>query len=106
ARLVPEDRELASLKAPYRQECQAALTAALCALSERQQMLLRLTLRKGVSHARIATIYGVNQSTVTRWVTVARRQVWEELRCQLSNRLRMGSGEVDSLIRFMKSDPQ
>jgi RNA polymerase sigma-70 factor, ECF subfamily len=106
SRLVPEDPELAYLRARYRQEFQAALTAALAALSERQQVILRLTLVKGVSHARIASIYDVNQSTVTRWVNAARHQIWEELRFQLSNRLRMASGEVDSLIRFMKSDVQ
>jgi RNA polymerase sigma-70 factor (ECF subfamily) len=104
--LVPEDPELTYFKSRYRQEFQAALSAAMAGLSERQQLILRLTLRKGVSHARIAAMYGVNQSTVTRWVTGARRQIWEELRQQLSRRLRMGSGEVDSLIRFMKSDPQ
>ena len=102
--LVPEDPELTYLKRRYRKDFQAALTAALAGLSERQQIILRLSLVNGVTHARIAAIYGVNQSTVTRWVTAARQQVWEDLRGQLADRLHMGSGEVDSLIRVMKSD--
>jgi RNA polymerase sigma-70 factor, ECF subfamily len=106
SRLVPEDPELAYLRAHYREEFQAALTAAVVGLTERQQMVLRLTLVKGISHARIAAIYGVNQSTVTRWATAARQRIWEELRDQLAGRLRMGAAEVDSLIRFMKSDIQ
>jgi RNA polymerase sigma-70 factor, ECF subfamily len=105
-RLVPEDPELAYLRARYREEFQAALTAAVVGLTERQQVILRLTLVKGVSHARIAAIYGVNQSTVTSWATAARQRIWEELRHQLADRLRMGVAEVDSLIRFMKSDIQ
>jgi RNA polymerase sigma-70 factor len=104
--LLPEDPELAYLKAQYRHEFQAALTAALAGLSERQQIILRLTLVKGVSHDRIAAIYGVNQSTVTRWVSATRQQVQQELRAQLADRLRMDSGEVDSLVHFMKNDPQ
>ena len=105
-RLMPEDPELAYLRARYRDEFQAALTAAVVGLSERQQIVLRLTLVKGVSHARIAAIYGVNQSTVTRWATAARQHVWEEMRRQLTERLSIAPAEVDSLIRFMKSDIQ
>ncbi len=104
--LVPQDPELAYLRAHYREEFQTALTAALRGLPERQQVVLRLSVLKGNSHARIAAIYGVNQSTVTRWVTAARQQIWDQLRQRLADRLHMGSGEVDSLIRFMKSDAE
>ena len=106
SKLVPEDPELGYLRTRYRQEFQAALAEAVAALSERQQVLLRLTLIKNISHVRIAAIYGVNQSTITRWVSAARQHLTEELRRQLRDRLGAASAEVESLIRVMKGDIQ
>src|SRR5206468_1758280 len=85
------DTKLAFLKERYRREFEEALVAALAVLSERERVVWRLNLVGGASHARIASMYRVNQSTVTRWVAVARGRVWKELRRHLCARLGIAS---------------
>ena len=104
ASAVAGDPELAFLKERYRREFEEALVAALAVLSERERVVWRLNLVGGASHARIASMYRVNQSTVTRWVAVARGRVWTELRRHLSARLGIASTEVESLVRLVRSD--
>jgi RNA polymerase sigma-70 factor len=104
ASAVAGDPELAFLKERYRREFEEALVAALAVLSERERVVWRLNLVGGASHARIASMYRVNQSTVTRWVAVARGRVWKELRRHLSARLGIASTEVESLVRLVRSD--
>ena len=101
---VVGDPELAFLKERYRREFEEALVAALAVLSERERVVWRLNLVGGASHARIAAMYRVNQSTVTRWIALARGRVWNELRRRLSDRLGIASTEVESLVRLVRSD--
>jgi RNA polymerase sigma-70 factor (ECF subfamily) len=104
ASAVAGDPELAFLKERYRRDFEEALVAALAVLSERERVVWRLNLVGGASHARIASMYRVNQSTVTRWVAAARGRVWKELRRHLSARLGIASAEVESLVRLVRSD--
>lgn len=99
-----DDPEVAFFKARYRDAFQDALRAAMEQLEPRERVLLRLSLVSGASHERIAGMYGVNQSTITRWMSRARTHIWKEVRQRLSAQLRIASGEVDSLIRVLRSD--
>jgi DNA-directed RNA polymerase specialized sigma24 family protein len=53
-----------------------ALRAALAQLATRERTVLRLAVVAGFSPSRIATIYRVNTSTVSRWLAKARAQVF------------------------------
>jgi len=61
--------EVEYLRSRYKGEFEAAVRAALAALRDRDRLLLRLTAVSGLSHEQIAAIYGVNQSTVSRYIT-------------------------------------
>lgn len=98
------DPELAHIRARFQPEFQAAFRAALAALSDRDKVLLRLNLLGRVSHERLGLIYGVNQSTVSRWLAAARDTVRAGVLRELSGRLGLGAADVESVIRVVNSD--
>jgi RNA polymerase sigma-70 factor, ECF subfamily len=98
------DPELDYLKARYRVEFREAFQAAVAALTERERVVLRLALIEGLSHENIARIYGVNQSTVTRWTARARESLAEGTQRILGERLRLGATEVKSLAKLVYSE--
>ncbi|HET6149663.1 MAG TPA: sigma-70 family RNA polymerase sigma factor [Polyangia bacterium] len=99
----PDDPELAYLKQRYRDEFKAAYRAALEALSERDRTLLRLHLFEGVTLERLGAMYGVNASTVSRWIEKARAAIRDTTQARLRDQLRVSTGEFASLARLVVS---
>jgi RNA polymerase sigma-70 factor (ECF subfamily) len=97
------DPELAFLKAQHQDAFRTALHEALAALGDRDRKLLRLHLVTGLSAVRIATIFHVNHSTVSRWLSAATAAILADVRRNLTTRLRLAPGEFESLARLVQS---
>ena len=97
------DPELRYLKGLYRSEYTQALREALASLSGRPRALLRLHFVDGVRLARIGALYGVHESTVSRWVSAAVQQVGDETRRRLRERLALSADSAESVARMVGS---
>src|ERR1022692_214712 len=95
--------EIDYLRTRYKTEFEAAVRSALSGLPDRDRLLLRLTIVSGLSHEQIGNIYGVNQSTVTRWISRARAQVLEATEREICGRLGMPPAEFRSLAGMLVS---
>jgi len=99
-----EHPEAAYLRGRYRAEFEAGVRAALAALPDRDRLLLRLTVVSGLSHEQVAAIYGVNQSTVSRWIARARSAVLEATEREVCARIGLPASEFRSLAGLFLSD--
>jgi RNA polymerase sigma-70 factor (ECF subfamily) len=99
----PDDPELAYLKQRYRDEFESAYRAALQALPERDRTLLRLHLFERVTLDRLAAMYAVDASTVSRWIQKARAAIRDATEDRLRDQLRVSTGEFASLARLVVS---
>lgn len=97
------DAALRHLKARYREEFRDALAAALAALADRPRALLRLHFVEGVRLAEIGRLYGVHESTASRWVQQAVDAVADDARRRLIARLGLAADAVDSVARMVRS---
>lgn len=95
--------DVAYLKSRYRPEFEAALRAALAALSDRSRTLLRLHHIEGLSIDKIGAHYGVHRATAARWVAAARGELIEATRRRASERLGFSGTEMVSLMRVVAS---
>lgn len=100
---VPRDPELAFVKGHLRDPFQRAIVRALDSLDARQRMIYTLHVADGLNFAQIAEIYGVNGSTVSRWMATARDAVLTAARRQLRVEMNVSAGEFESLVRLLSS---
>ncbi|HVV87571.1 MAG TPA: helix-turn-helix domain-containing protein [Kofleriaceae bacterium] len=75
-----------------------ALGRALASLTSKQRALLRLRHTAGVTDEQIGRMYGVHQSTATRWIAAAHEAVALSVRHHLRDQLRLRADEVDSIV--------
>lgn len=101
-----EDPEIDFLKQTYRGEFTEGMTSAFSALPPRQQMLLRQSVVHQLSARKIAVMLGTHHSTVARWINDARDELVERTRDILAEKLELTEGQLQSLMRFLKSDFQ
>ncbi|HSS40896.1 MAG TPA: sigma-70 family RNA polymerase sigma factor [Polyangia bacterium] len=99
-----EHPEADYLRSRYRGEFEAGVRAALAALGHRDRLLLRLTTLSGLSHEQIAAMYGVNQSTVSRWIARARADVLAAAEHEVCARLGLPASEFRSLAGLFLSN--
>jgi RNA polymerase sigma-70 factor (ECF subfamily) len=97
------DPELRHLKTLYRSEFGQALRDALAALSGRDRAVLRLHYVDGLRLAHIGTLYGVQESTASRWVRKAVESVADDARRRLRERLALSGETLDSVARMVQS---
>ena len=95
--------EIDYLRTRYKPEFEAAVREALAGLPDRDRLLLKLTIVSGLSHEQLANIYGVNQSTITRWIARARAQVLEVTEREVCSKLGLPPGEFRSLAGLLVS---
>jgi RNA polymerase sigma-70 factor, ECF subfamily len=95
--------EVAFAKHRYRAEFERAMAEALSTLEERNRMVLRLNLVSRISLEDIGRMYGVAQSTASRWLASARDQVQAEVTRLLRQRLGATPDEIASLAGVMAS---
>jgi RNA polymerase sigma-70 factor (ECF subfamily) len=98
-----QDPELAFIKERYRDQFRAATQKALETLDDRERMIFRLHLVDGVTVERIAGVYGVSHSTISRWFATAREKVIAEVRRVLGEDLQMATSDFDSLRKLIVS---
>ncbi|HXU71723.1 MAG TPA: sigma-70 family RNA polymerase sigma factor [Polyangia bacterium] len=98
-----DDPELESLRRRYRADFRAALREAIGALAPRQRTLLRLHFFERVTTVELGRLYGVNQSTTSRWLTEARTTVLDGVRARLREKLGVSTSEFDSLVGLLHS---
>jgi RNA polymerase sigma-70 factor (ECF subfamily) len=97
------DPGLRHVKALYRAEYDRALREALAALPDRQRVLLRLHFFDGLRLARIAALYGVHESTASRWVSGAVSAIATATERRLRERLSLSPATLDSVARMVVS---
>jgi RNA polymerase sigma-70 factor (ECF subfamily) len=97
------DGELSFLKARYRPAFSAALRESLAALAAPDQNLLRQRYIDGLSLEELGALAGVHRATALRRLERARQTLLADLRARLRARLKLGSRELDSLLRLVAS---
>jgi RNA polymerase sigma-70 factor (ECF subfamily) len=97
------DGELALIKRRYRDAFQQAFSAGLALLDNRERMVFRMRVVENLDIDRIAKVYGVNRSTVSRWLASARETVLSEARRILRERLSLTASEFESVAGVMVS---
>jgi len=97
------DQELALLRAHYSEVFREALVTALRELPARERLLLQLSLVGGVSSVRIAKMYHLNQSTISRQLQRAAAKTFDIVRHKLRAELGVASEEFESLLTIVRS---
>jgi len=95
--------EMDYLKARYLREFRAVFQATIAELTRRERVILRLHFVNGLSQDRIAKLYGVNQSQVSRWITNAREAISHQAELELQKRLNVGVSEIRSIAELIRS---
>lgn len=95
--------EIELAKQRYRQDFESALSEAISALDARGKVLLRLQLVRGISVEKIGKMYGVSQSTASRWLAEARETIRDELDRLMRGRLDVSRDELASLAGLVAS---
>ena len=103
AAALPLHPEVAILKVKYRAEFEDAMTSALGTLGERDRLVLRLHLVSGLSVAQVGQMYGVSQSTASRWLADAREKVQSEMVERLRDKTGLASTDIRSLAALVAS---
>jgi RNA polymerase sigma-70 factor, ECF subfamily len=97
------DPELQYLRARYRDDFKAAITAAIGRLPQRERTVIRLQAVGGLTLGKIGALLGADESTVSRWVKRARDTILTETQRELGARLGIRVAEVPSLVRLVDS---
>lgn len=98
------DPELRHLRTLYRAELRDALTGALHGLPDRARALLRLRFVDGLELAHIGKLYGVHESTASRWIAQAVETVSTQARQRLIEKLAISASSLDSVARMVASN--
>ncbi len=109
AELLPSaapDPELDYLKTRYRHELEEAFRATLAGLAARDSNILRLHFLDGLPAEAIGVMYKVSGRTVQRWLADLREQILARTRELLTEKLRVSTAELDSLMVLVQSQVQ
>jgi RNA polymerase sigma-70 factor len=97
------DPELDVMKRRHQAEFREAVREAAAMLSADERHLLRLHFADSLSTYELASLFRVNQSTVSRWLKSARQRVYEETRRRLQERLGLSTPGFKSFLAFVGS---
>ncbi|WP_426736339.1 sigma-70 family RNA polymerase sigma factor [Myxococcus faecalis] len=97
------DPELEAIQRRYHEAFREALEDAFAILPGEHRYLLRLHFVDRLSTPKLGTLFGVNQSTVSRWLHSAQQAVHDETRRLLKERLDLSSQEFTSVLRSVES---
>jgi RNA polymerase sigma-70 factor, ECF subfamily len=98
-----DDLELGYLKRTYGAAFKDCFQEAVSALAAKDRVLLKQRFQEGLGIDRLGALYGVHESTVSRWVTAARARLVVGTRQAMMRRLKLGRGEVSSVMRLIES---
>ena len=97
------DPEMALLYERHKQEVTAALERAIAGLEPEARLLLRFYYADQLTISRIAALKGVGLATVHRRLTAATEAVLAGVRGDLSDRLKISTESLNSLLRGVQS---
>lgn len=97
------DAELDLIRRRHQADFRQAAHEAFGVLSEHERHLLRLHFVDQLSMYEMASLFRVNQSTVSRWLKGARQRIYEETRERLQARLGLSSREFQSFLAVLDS---
>jgi RNA polymerase sigma-70 factor (ECF subfamily) len=97
------DAELAHLQRLYKGPFEAAFRDAFRTLGEHDRALLSLHHLSGLTLDQLGASYGVNPSTIHRWLASARGALRDEIERLLRERLHVSPGDLASLARLVGS---
>lgn len=100
---VAGDVELELLKRQHGAAFQSAFASAIAALDPDVRAALKMHFLDGMRLEAIAALYRVNKSTVSRWITRARHDIFAAARRILAEQLALPDAEVDSLMEALQS---
>lgn len=103
AELPCADPELALLRQRHAGDVEAAFRDALSALKPREGAVLRLYVIERMLPAHIAVTYGVDRTTVVRWLQAIYEKLLDQTRQALRARLNLSDTGMSSLLRAMHS---
>jgi len=98
-----DDPQLELLRTQYAGTFRTAVVTAFARLTDRQRNLLRQYHLDELTIDQLGTLYHVNRATAARWVIGARAALLEATRELLAAELAIPTGEVDSIIRLVRS---
>ena len=98
---VSSDPELAHMRERYAGDLGGALQTAWRNLAPHDRFVLDLELHQHLGIEQIATIYGVHRTSATRKVASARASFVAATREALRQKLAIGDGTLDSILRLM-----
>ena len=87
----------------YHHDFLQALNEAFSTLPPERHYLLRLRFVEGMSTIRLGALYRKNQSTLSRWLKSARKQVRDETKRLLCERLGLNTKDFESLLLMLGS---
>ena len=90
-------------KAQVRAEVEQAMELVLASLDTEERAWLKLYYLDGLSLEKVASLFGVHTSTISRRIAALESHVLSSLRERLQHQLRLPRAEVESLIRFVRS---
>jgi len=96
--------DLRALRARYQEAMMGAFRAAISALPPRDRTLLRLAYVDGLSLESVGRMYGVNKSTVSRWLAGCRAEILSAAAERLRGELGLPADDVESLLGVMHRD--
>jgi len=97
------DPELALIRQRFGVDFHEALAAAFASLPLRERNLLRMHFVERLSIDRLAPIFAVSRATAARHLVAARSALTERTIANLGARLRLAPGELQSLVRQVRS---
>lgn len=97
------DQELSFFREQHRELVRTALSSALRQMPMRERRFLQLNLIGGISMDRIGKIYGISQSSVSRKIQRALRNVVDSAKQELRVKLRVSDDEIESMFRVIRS---
>jgi RNA polymerase sigma-70 factor (ECF subfamily) len=98
-----KDPELEFIKGSYREQVMRALRDAFAALSPTERSVLKLYLVDKLNIGEIGVIIGRSRATVGRLVITLRERLLDDTRVRLVDTLHIPRGEVDSVLRLVRS---
>ncbi len=98
-----ESPELAFLKGAAQQQFRDAMVSAVRALEVRERNVLRYSQVDKLSIDEIGALYGVHRATAARWLSQAIEKTRDLVMERLKAQLRVGTLELDSVLRLVRS---
>jgi|GEM_PF-235433 RNA polymerase sigma-70 factor, ECF subfamily len=98
-----DDAERSLMKGKYQKHFRHAFQRSLQTLGARERNILRYHYVEGLRFDDIGSVYGVNRSTICRWLAKARQDLLAQTREEMQKELDINTAECESVMRLVNS---